>query len=1279
MSETEMLKKAFVTIQKLNNKLKESQKAFEPIAIIGLGCRFPQVKNKFDFWELLVQGKNVISQLPEERWDLLKDTEEFINRDRSYAYWGSYLEDITSFDAYFFGLTPREAMRMDPQQRLLLEVAYEAFEDAGLSIDTLAGSNTGVFSSLYASQFGHMQKLESDLDALYLPTGNALSIAANRLSYLFDLRGPSVVLDTACSSSLMALHLACLNLQNKSCDIALVCGANINITPSLNLLLSRAKMLSPDGQCKTFDSKANGYVQGEGIGVIILKPLSNALRDKDRIYAVINSSVVNQDGKTNGMTAPNGLQQEQLLMSAFKIAKIEPQLISYIECHGTGTLLGDPIELQALGNVVSKNRQRQHPCFIGSVKANLGHLEPAAGMASIIKVALSLQYKQIPPQLNFDTPNPHISFDKYNFAIADKKLNWPLYGEKRFAGVSGFGFGGTNVHVVLSEIPQDEAVNTETVEFSKDIFVISAKNESTLNLLVNNWHKFLEKNPSLDFAQICYSSRNRRSHFDYRLAIITHSIEELSNALFLVLTEKYKSSENIFITSELNNDPLTLSDLSIISLHDLAKHYINNARINWSQYDHNKKFPNLDMPSYPWQHKKYWPPMKPALAYPAKKMNHPLGGENITSPLRSNQFKFEFDSNSLPELKDTYNLVHVGYYLEMLAFAVSHLHDNLAFTIHNLSFILALMIPDNKIEKVYLILEPLPDDGFEFHFYSLSDKYKWREHANGKLSLGSDISHPIDSIEKIKSNCTIAKPSEVLYKKITEMGMPCGESIRWTHEFWMNEKEILCQFVEPESCKKTSGFKLNIHPGIFDGCIQPIFQLLPDEMNHPFMASHFEKIVFYGSNPGPFYLTATLKNISQNEICGNLILTQENKKVIEFENVTLVRINKNLAIGQMALTEFEYENLICLNNSEQKEYIIQFLIKQIALLFSMPKEDIDLNQSLLNMGMDSLLSLVLENAIESSFKITSFSQLNDDITITQLADSIVGNLPSQTPINVAQNSWISYCQRRKYPKMRLFCFPFGGGGASTYRDWERDLPSEIEVCPIQLPGRENRLNEKPLNNIEILIDEIIYHLKDEFNLPYALFGHSFGSLIAYRLALKMNQLSLNEPSHLFVSAFPDPALPTDNLNNLLNNLLSININLFDSPDPFMTNLTDEQFQKMISIFAENGLGDYSDKNMTKDVMKHLLPIFIADMSIVKSYKHQDGSILNIPITVFSGEQDKWIPFENQLNWKKRTRSEVRFETYKGDHLFIKNPTIKKEILRRIASLLETNKDCLLSN
>ena len=394
----------------------DQQTSRHEIAIIGMGCRFPGAENPDAFWQLLQNGVDAITEVPANRW-VVEDGPENGNALR----WGGFLEQVEQFDAHFFGILPSEAEEMDPQQRLLLEVSWEALEEAGVVADKFAGSQTGVFIGISSNDYFRLQDAPTALSG----TSNALSIAANRLSYLLDLRGPSWAVDTACSSSLVAVHQAVMSLRQAECDLALAGGVNLILSSDLTSAFSQAGMMAVDGRCKTFDASADGYVRAEGAGIVLLKRLSDALQDGDRILAVIKGSAVNQDGRSNGLTAPNGRSQQAVIRRALADAGVTPSQISYIEAHGTGTELGDPIEVNALKEVLMEGRSKES-CQIGSVKSNIGHLEAAAGIAGLIKVVLSLQHAQIPPHLHLKELNPHISLENTPLSIPTILTPWSL-------------------------------------------------------------------------------------------------------------------------------------------------------------------------------------------------------------------------------------------------------------------------------------------------------------------------------------------------------------------------------------------------------------------------------------------------------------------------------------------------------------------------------------------------------------------------------------------------------------------------------------------------------------------------------------------------------------------------------------------------------------------------------------------------------------------------------------------------------------------------------------
>ena len=510
----------------------EPEMQSEPIAIIGIGCRFPGSSGPQAFWQSIRDGVDAISEVPANRFNLrdVYDPDPTVPG-KINTRWGGFVEQVDQFDPQFFGISPREAARMDPQQRLLQEVTWEALEDAGQAPEKIAGSRTGVFIGISNNDYGRTQFSDlSRIDA-YAGTGNALSIAANRISYLFDFRGPSLAIDTACSSSLVAVHLACTSLRNGESTLAVAGGVNLILSPAITINFTKAGVMAPDGRCKAFDAAANGYVRSEGAGLIVLKPLSRALADGDPIYAVIQGSAVNQDGRSNGLMAPNPIAQEAVLREAYRRANVSPGDVQYVEAHGTGTLLGDPIEAKALGKVMATDRPAGRLCAIGSVKTNIGHCEAAAGIAGLIKVALALKNAEIPASLHFQEPNSHIPFDELPLRVQTKPGPWSAENGPALAGVSSFGFGGTNAHVVLQQVPESPSEKCEApANQSCYLLPLSARSPEALQALARTYEQLLAPS-ELSLHDICYSASVRRSHHNYRVAVAGASPQELIEGL----------------------------------------------------------------------------------------------------------------------------------------------------------------------------------------------------------------------------------------------------------------------------------------------------------------------------------------------------------------------------------------------------------------------------------------------------------------------------------------------------------------------------------------------------------------------------------------------------------------------------------------------------------------------------------------------------------------------------------------------------------------------------
>ncbi|HEY2294285.1 MAG TPA: beta-ketoacyl synthase N-terminal-like domain-containing protein, partial [Thermoanaerobaculia bacterium] len=493
-----------------------------PIAVVGIGCRLPGAEGPEAFWRLLADGVDAVSAAPPER----RDAASHAGRR------GGFLRDVAGFDAAFFGISPHEAKRMDPQQRLLLEVAWEALEHAGIPADRLAGGATGVFVGVCGNDYGRFQTADPRGIDAYAGTGNALSLTANRLSYAFDWRGPSLAVDTACSSSLVALHQACASLRAGECDTALAGGVNLTLTPHWTAAFTAAGMMAADGRCKTFDAAADGYGRGEGCGLVVLRRLADAVAAGERVLAVIRGSAVNQDGRSNGLTAPSRPAQEAVLKEALRAAGVGPESLGYVEAHGTGTPLGDPIEMSALQAVLLAGRPADRPCAVGSVKTNIGHLEAAAGIAGVIKTVLALDRELIPPHLHLRRLNERIALDGTPLYVPVRAVPWPRGAEPRRAGVSSFGFGGTNAHLILEEAPAPAAPAPAVgPDRGWHLLALSARSETALGELAG---RYLAIPDPVSLPDLCWSANTGRARLPWRAAVVADSPAALRERLALL-------------------------------------------------------------------------------------------------------------------------------------------------------------------------------------------------------------------------------------------------------------------------------------------------------------------------------------------------------------------------------------------------------------------------------------------------------------------------------------------------------------------------------------------------------------------------------------------------------------------------------------------------------------------------------------------------------------------------------------------------------------------------
>jgi len=587
---SDALKKATIIIRHLQNKIAGlERKQNVPVAVTGMACRFPGESNSpARFWENLKRGFDARGEIPAGRFDISRFYHPENQPGTILSRYGAFIRGHDLFDAEYFGISSREAARMDPQQRILLEVTVEALEDAAIGMNALSGSQTGVFIGCMGHDFYELSS-ECEPADIHTGTGTSLSVLSGRISYLLNLRGPSMTIDTACSSSLVTVCNAVQSLRSLQCDCAIAGGVNLILSPTIYLIESRNQMLAPDGHCKPFDDHANGFLRGEGCGVLVLKRLDDALRDGDRILAVIRGCAVNHNGKSGALMVPSGIAQEAVIRQALRDADTDPSRIGFIEAHGTGTALGDPIEVNALEAVYGKSGTGA--LLIGSVKSNMGHLEGAAGIAGLMKAILAVRHRELPPSIHVEKLNRHIDWE--NIRVRVNTFLSPL-GQDRMAAVSSFGFSGTNAHLILS--PYENNNRPANRQLPVPVLLISAKSEQALQNYLIRYENYLAQTKE-PWADICYTAAIGRSHHPFRIAFLAGSTEEA----LLLISDYRRGVRNEKIYCRQYTRQKGSGDM-----HDRIGDWVKGADVDWQQIFGAKAAVKTEIPGYPWEHRRYW-------------------------------------------------------------------------------------------------------------------------------------------------------------------------------------------------------------------------------------------------------------------------------------------------------------------------------------------------------------------------------------------------------------------------------------------------------------------------------------------------------------------------------------------------------------------------------------------------------------------------------------------------------------------------------------------------
>jgi polyketide synthase PksN len=861
------------------------------IAIVGMSIKSSEANSLDEFWNNLKQGRDTIRKLPNSR-KLDYDTAYtlFTNKkpdsDMEYDECG-YLDDIDKFDNDFFNIAPNEARVMDPNQRILLENICETIEDAGYCCDKLKSKNIGVYVG-YSSDFGeeyknYINKIAPSLLSISLP-GNIKSIIASRISYFLDLKGPALLVDTACSSSLVAVHLACRAINEGECEMAIASGVKIE--------LLRASELQADigtdaknFRSKTFDIDADGMGSGEGVGSVLLKPLHKAVEDGNHIYAVILGSSINQDGKTIGITAPNPASQADLLQKAWIDAGVQPETITYFEAHGTGTSLGDPIEIKGINEAFRRYTSKTQFCGIGSVKTNIGHLDNAAGIAGLIKAALALHHKEIPRTINFNIPSPKINFEESPVYVVDKHTPWEVSGIPRRCGVSAFGLSGTNCHIVLEEAPLQ---NQKKEEINQRFFTASAKSKASLEVLVEKYIDFLKNNQLSSIEDICFVANTGRGHYNYRLLLIVKSSAELLSKLEIIKEDGLitNKSQNIYygdiITRGEDGNYISGTDPDGLTQHEtlmfevlngskdktiyetISMAYINGSIINWDILYKKQKPNRIRLPVYSFQKNRCW--VENTISDTSRQqyfMQHPLVAEISLKSKAFDVFTTSLSCETHWELKEHRvggRPVLVGVaYIEMVREIMQRYYGKNTFEIKNVIFTLPFGVNDNETKDLQVIVNHLNN---EYSFSALSKdslNEEWEEHFKAIVypteikdeQKRQEINEIINNLNRLDS---------VSQGEMEEDFIELGPRWDCVKEIYVGENKFFALVEIPEAYENDLK-SYQLHPALLDWAVNIAIRRVEKGSYLPFSFGTFRLI---GKMPKKFYSNINVKNIDKD-------------------------------------------------------------------------------------------------------------------------------------------------------------------------------------------------------------------------------------------------------------------------------------------------------------------------------------------------------------------------------------------------------------------------------
>ncbi|MGC4746938.1 beta-ketoacyl synthase N-terminal-like domain-containing protein [Micromonospora sp. DT201] len=1224
MSHDLLLRRSLHAIRELRRELdrrgSSDDRAAGPIAVTGMGCRFPGGADSPEaFWRLLADGRDAVVPVPAGRWG----GGSYVDPDpdapgATYTDRGGFLrEDILEFDAELFGVPAGEAAEMDPQQRLLLEVSWAALESAGIVAGGPGGDRTGVFVGISGSEYAMLPRPAAGIGP-YTATGATVSIAAGRIAHALSLRGPALAVDTACSSSLVAVHLAVESLRRGECDSALAGGVNALMSPGNFIVLSKMRALARDGRCKTFDAAADGYVRGEGCGMVVLRRLADAQRDGDPVLAVIHGSAVNQDGRSSGLTVPNGSAQRTVVQQAVRQAGVAPDEVGYLEAHGTGTALGDPIEMHALTEALGPGRTPDRPLWIGAVKPAIGHLEAAAGIAGLIKTVLVLQHGEIPPNLHFNRINPRLSPEKIPARFPAALTPWDTTGDRRVAGVSSFGFSGTNAHVVLAEAPPPSAPRHGGGPYTA---VVSARTPALLRRHAAELAAHLEGRSGLALADVCHTLAARRTVFPHRATAVVSNHDDLVVWLRGVAAGAPYQADG---------DPQNAPGRAV----PLPVRQFQRVRHGW--------------------------PTTPSAATPSAVS--PLPGRRVSSPLPIAQYEARVGPGTLPELRDNNGVLHIGYYHAMVAAAVRDLSGSRSYLLRGLEFVEALHFPDESERDVQVVVEPAADGAERscaVHSRPAGDG-EWSTHLRATLfpepTTTRMLTTPADRAG-LAQRCPRPMSADDFHADLRSRGFTMGPAVTWVDRISVGDGEALARFRPAAADENACG--LAVHPGVLDAAVQLFAAAGHAELGGDAFITRrvAELLVVDRPATGPLWAHAVVREGLRGDI---LVFADSGELVARATGVQITRIDnqRRVELVRQAATHT--------HTGTAGEDVVGYLTAAVRGLLAGETPAVD--RPLAEYGMDSLAVLELRRRITADLgHDIPVEYLLQGPSIRELAALLTGTGDGGEPgaaygrdYDLSPESWLAHGSDRAGADVRLFCVPYGVKGASLYARWAKRLPEHIDVCPIQFPGKEQRISERPIADLTEAVDALEQVLTTRLDRPVALYGHSVGALVAYRVARRLS--GTGRVSHLFVGAY---TAPTEQPNPVYRRVMDT-FKVFGFDDvPALEELagaSPEDHQRYEAfIRKEFGI------DVDAEVRAAVKPVGLADFRLVHTYRHDpDEPPLTIPVTAFHGDRDTFVTEEEMRAWGKLTTGPFTLEVVPGDHFFLHGDQAEDQVVTTIA-------------